>query len=307
MNYLRILLLRGERLYMFILIFILCVTAASLVFVYVRMQMDIDFLYKQLEEIERGSHIELTLNSRQKALRRFCEKLNRVLTQKDSSHIQYEKAEKQLKQNITGLAHDIRTPLTGASGYVQLARECEDADKRNHYLDAAEGRLAELEDMLEEMFLYTKLTGEGFTLSMHKLQVLPLLSECLLSLYTRFEERGISPEIVFEEEDFGILADEEALRRIFLNLLQNALIHGEGDISIIQEENRLIFENRVSEDCTLIPEQIFDRFYKGESARRKGSSGLGLFIVKELMEKMNGRVLAELQDGSLRLILYFAL
>ncbi|MCM1039059.1 MAG: HAMP domain-containing histidine kinase [Ruminococcus sp.] len=286
---------------------------------YIRLRQNIHVLNMQLEEIEKGSHMELTVNGRDRVILTLCRILNRVLIQKDKSYLQYEKSEKQLKQNITGLAHDIRTPLTGASGYVQLARECgaieADCDidnKREHYLQAAESRLADLEDMLEELFLYTKLTGEDFTLSIGKLQVLPILSNCLLGLYTRFEEKGVSPEIRFEEETFSVPADEEALQRVFLNLIQNALLHGNGDILIVQKGNSLVFENTLPADALPAPERMFELFYKGESARRKGSSGLGLFIVKELMTRMKGDVKAELDEEPasevrrLRIILSFS-
>lgn len=294
---------------MWIILSVLILLCIVLAISYIRVWSDIRTLTMQLEEIERGSHIELAVNSRGKALLTLCRILNRVLIQKDRSYTQYEKSQKRLKQNITGLAHDIRTPLTGASGYMQLARECEmtDSSKRDHYLQAAENRLAELEDMLEEMFLYTKLTGEDFTLSMKKIQVLPILTNSLLSLYTRFEEKGVSPDIRFEDETFSVMADEEALRRIFSNLLQNALIHGVGDVLITQKEDSLIFENALSQGAAPVPERMFDMFYKGESARRKGSSGLGLFIVKELMTRMGGEVRAELNadEGRLQIGLYF--
>ena len=95
---------------------------------------------------------------------------------------------------------------------------------------------------------------------------------------------------------------EECLRRIFHNLIQNALLHGRGGIVIRQTDRRLIFENLVSETSKPDPEQIFDRFYKADSARRKGSSGLGMFIVKELAVKMGGSVKAELEGEKLRII-----
>lgn len=294
---------------MWIILFVLTLLCIVLFLSYIRVWSDIRALTMQLEEIERGSHMELAVNSRGKALLTLCRMLNRVLMQKDKNHARYEKTQKLLKQNITGLAHDIRTPLTGASGYMQLARECEmtDNDKRDHYLQAAESRLSELEDMLEEMFLYTKLTGEDFTLSMKKIQVLPILSNCLLGLYTRFEEKGVSPDICFTDETFSVMADEEALRRIFFNLIQNALIHGAGDILITQKGDSLLFENVLPEDAVPVPERMFDMFYKGESARRKGSSGLGLFIVKELMTRMDGEVKAELNadEKRLQIGLYF--
>lgn len=298
---------------------------------------DIRSLCRQLEEIERGSHMELTTGTRQKSLLRLCRSLNRILAAKDRSHIQYERAEKQLKQNITNLAHDIRTPLTGASGYLQLARECDDAGKRDHYLSVAGRRLEELADMLEKLFLYTKLSNENFAFSdenMKQIQVLPLLSDCLLSLYTKFEEQNIEPEVRFESESFRVPADEDALRRIFLNLLQNALIHGTGNLTITQRiidngpdpqrekpcrkaapdkampreagaHGCLIFENSVPENSTPDPEQMFDLFYKADTARRKASSGLGLFIVKELMKRMGGNASAKLDGNTLRIFLYF--
>ncbi len=286
---------------------ILCtalIIAIVIVFVlYIRMRMELHFLSEQLKEIERGSHIELAVNSAQRPLKAFCRVLNRVLTGKDAAYIQYERAQKQLKQNISGLAHDIRTPLTGASGYVQLAEACEDPGKREHYLKAAVKRLMELEEMLEELFLYTKLTGEEFSLSLNKMQALPLLSECLLGLYAQFEEKGVSPQVDFASEDFCVRADEEALRRIFLNLIQNFLVHGVGGITIMQRGSLLIFENDIPEESVLKPEQMFDRFYKGETARRKGSSGLGLFVVKELMRRMDGDAGAQIEGRRLRIIL----
>ena len=268
---------------------------------YVRLRMDIHNLSAQLAEIHRGSHMELSTNSRQKPLLALCRNLNQVLAARDRAHMRYEKAQKQLNQNITSLAHDIRTPLTGATGYIQLAEECENETKKNHYLAAAQKRLTELKDMLEEMFLYTKLTVEDYSLSIEKLQVLPLLGDCLLSFYTKFEDANLEPKVLFASEDFSVQADEEALRRVFLNLIQNALLHGAGNITILQQGNILIFQNSLAPDSLPDPEQIFDRFYKADPARRKGSSGLGLFIVKELIQKMDGQISAALENDCLKI------
>ncbi len=287
-----------------ILFFILLL--ALLLMAHIRLRAGLSSLCRQLEEIGRGSHMELALDSRQKPLPALCGILNHVLSFKDKNHIRYEQAQKLLKQNITGLAHDIRTPLTGARGYVQFAMECQHPEKQAHYLQAAEKRLSELQDMREEMFLYTKLTDEDYSLSLRKLQVLPLLSECLLSLYTRFEEAGISPNVTFQSEGFQVNADEDALKRVFLNLLQNALIHGAGDITILQAQDWISFENPLpKEDSVPDPCLMFDRFYKADTARGKGSSGLGLFIVKELMERMGGSVSARAKDGVLAVTLRF--
>lgn len=266
---------------------------------HIRSTQEIRSLCRQLEEIERGSHMELGVQGRQRHMLDLCRKINGLLKQHCQAQLQYEKAQRQLKQNITSLAHDIRTPLTGASGYVQLAQECMEDSRQKRYLQTAFDRIQELGDMLEELFLYTKLTSEEFEPSMQELQVLPLLSECLAGMYHLFEAKGVSPEVVLETEGFRVQADEECLRRIFHNLIQNALLHGTGGIVVRQTGNQLIFENKVAETSRPDPEQIFERFYKADSARRKGSSGLGMFIVKELAEKMGGCVKAEMQGDVL--------
>lgn len=284
---------------------ILSILCGFLLIQYVRGILEIRSVCRQLEEIERGSSMELGAYSRRKDMLILVRKLNGLCRRQQQKKMQYEKAEKHLKQNIINLAHDIRTPLAGASGYVQLARECHEPERQSYYLEAAEGRLKELGDMLEELFLFSKLTSAEFELSMREVQVLPLLGDCLVGMYQQFEEKGISPEVRFDSEEFRVQADEECLRRIFHNLIRNALLHGKGNIIITQKEKCLSFENAVSETSRPDPEQIFERFYKADSARRKGSSGLGLFIVRELMEKMNGSVSAELEGDRLRIILVF--
>lgn len=282
------------------LVILMCVCGGLLV-QYLRCILAVRDLCLQTEELDEGSYMELGVTSRQKDLLLLCQRLNQLQQTNFRRQRLYENSEKQLKQNITGLAHDIRTPLTGAAGYLQLARECQEKERQEHYLETAEDRLGELGDMLEELFLYTKLSSAEYQLNLGEIQVLPLLSDCLLGFYRQFEERGISPEVQFESECIWFLADEEALRRIFHNLIQNALLHGGGGIIIRQKDCCLIFENPIAEGSRPDPEQIFERFYKADQARRKGSSGLGLFIVKELAERMGGSVRAQLEGAWLRI------
>lgn len=282
-----------------------CGLCLYLVCICVHTRTELHSISRQLEEVVKGSHIELTVNSRRRPILSLCRLLNHVLQIRYRDHLLQEQAQKQLKQNITSLAHDIRTPLTGAFGYVQMAQECKDASKREHYLQAVENRLSELEEMLEEMFLYTKVTSDDFDLTLENIRVLPLLSDCLLSLYAKFEAAGVTPAVAFETEGLCVMADKEALRRVFLNLIQNALIHGTGGISIGQKGNRVWFENPISSTEQLQTEQLFDKFYKSDPARGKGSSGLGLFIVRELMQKMGGEAQAWQKGETLSIVLSF--
>lgn len=285
-----------------ILILLLVINGCQLLYD-LSIKASLKFLRRQLEELQAGSQMDLCVQSRQPHVLALCKTLNALLRQKQGNYQQYEQAQKQLKQTITGLAHDIRTPLTGAVGYAQLAQECGQLPVRQRYLETALLRMKELEDMLEELFLYTKLTCGEFEPDLRQMQVLPLLSDCLIGMYSQFEARGMVPDVDFSCESFRVLADEECLRRIFENLIRNALLHGTGEFTVRQTGSCLIFENTVPESDRPDPEQIFDRFYKADAARRKGSSGLGLFIVKELAEKMNGRVKAQLCGEKLRIIL----
>ena len=120
-------------------------------------------------------------------------------------------------------------------------------------------------------------------------------------MYRQFEEKGVEPVVEFEDEGVWGMADEECLTRIFRNLIQNALLHGTGGITVKQTGSLLSFENPVAEDTQMDVEQIFDRFYKADGARRKGSSGLGLAIVREMTEKMGGTIDAVLEQNVLKI------
>ena len=260
---------------MAVVLVILGVFCVWLLIRYINMILAVRSLHMQLNELERGSHMDLGVTGRQRDVRALGRKLNQLKKRWSKDQMQY----------------------------VQLAQECTDDLKREYYLETAGGRLRELGDMLEEMFLYTKLTSAGFEFRPSEIQVFPILSECLVGLYRQFEERGVSPDVEFQSESLRVWADAECLRRIFHNLIQNALVHGRGGIVIRQTERCISFENLVSETSRPDPEQIFDQFYKADSARRKGSSGLGLFIVKELAEKMGGSVKAEFEGEKLRITL----
>ncbi len=269
----------------------------------IRYRLEIRSVCRQLDELAQGSHMELFVTRKDKSFLELCRKLNLVMKLNRQKEIQYDKAQKRLKQNISALAHDIRTPLTSAAGYLQMGAECADEEKRDRYLNVSQDRLEELKDMLEELFLYTKLSSDEFELSIRPVQVLPLLGECLVGMYRQFEEKGVEPVVEFEDEGIRMMADEECLTRIFRNLIQNALLHGTGGITIRQAGRVLSFENPVAEDSEIDVAQIFDRFYKADGARRKGSSGLGLAIVREMTEKMGGTIDAVLAQNVLKVLI----
>lgn len=260
---------------------------------------EVRHLTKQLEMLEAGSHMELTTNTRSKAFVVLCQKLNHIFAAMRSREKNHLRAQKQLKQSVSDLAHDIRTPLTSASGYLQMLKDCTESEKQLRYEKIIEKRITELKDMLEELFLYTKLTSEDFSPDLQNTAVFPILSDCMIGLYHVFEEKQIEPEILFENEELCVTATPEILGRIFRNLINNALLHGAGGLRIVQEGGSVTFMNPINEADSIEADKIFERFYKADSTRRKGSSGLGLSIVKELCLRIGGTAEAELVNGNL--------
>lgn len=259
----------------------------------------LDAISQQLEQIGKGSQVEITAEVRSRGFLRLCRELNQVLEKSKADENQFRRSQTQLKETVSAMAHDIRTPLTSASGYLQMMTESEDKEKRERYQEIIRQRMNELKNMLEELFLYTKLTSEGFELESGRVAVFPILSECLIGIYHVFQEKGVEPEVEFEDESIHVEASVEGLERVFRNLIQNALIHGTGGIMIQQRGDAFIFFNEIPEGIELDTDRMFDRFYKGDKARRKGSSGFGLAIVKELVQRMDGTITAHVEGRTL--------
>lgn len=274
-------------------------------------QRELKHLYLQLEHISQGSHMELTALGRDRAYLKLYRRLNLLITAVHEREAGTRRAEKRLKQTITNIAHDIRTPLTGASGYLQLLEDCTHEEQALRYEYQIQKRLEELRDMLEELFLFTKLTASDFKLECQETAVFPILSECMIGMFHVFEEKGTAPEVAFDQEDIYLNANPDALARVFRNLIGNALLHGAGDLAVRQKDNCISFTNPLSAaSCKELsaagPSMLFERFYKSDQSRGKGSSGLGLSIVKELMQQMGGSVEAGLENGCLTITLIFS-
>lgn len=263
-------------------------------------------LTAQLERLEPGSNAELTSSLRTPGFLGLCRAVNTKLRQAREGKARTERAERELKYAIASVSHDIRTPLTGAGGYLQLLQTTEDAAQRANYLDIVRRRLGDLESMLDELFLYTQLTGGEQPLACGPVQAYPALCEALAGFYRQFSDQDRQPKLDFEQMEQTVEANPEALRRVFRNLVSNALRHGLGDVEISQRGKTILFANRVPDPAALQPARLFDRFYRADTARGEAHAGLGLSIVGQLMEKMGGAARACLQGDRLEIELEFA-
>lgn len=222
-----------------------------------------------------------------------------------------QKSEADLKEAITSLAHDIRTPLTSMDGYLQLLSQSQSEDERNHYLAVIQSRISVLKEMLEKLFTYTKLQSEAYTLELKPLDFGKCVRDTVFTFYDEFQNKEIIPEISFCEKPLQIMGNEEALHRAIQNLIKNALEHGNTSISLglTCEKSEVVFccSNDVQNPNEIDISKVFTQFYKADSARTHSSTGLGLFIAKGLVERMNGKIIADLQNSLFMVEIRFCL
>ena len=256
-----------------------------------------------LEETPAESNLRLTVRMSGPAPRRLCQAVNRRLEEGRRLRLETQRREQELKYTMACISHDIRTPLAGAMGYLQLLEG--EPDRQGEYLDIVKKRLGDLEELLEELFLYTRIQGGSLPLECGELAALPPLWDALAEFYPRLEAAGVAPELRFDREDLKIWASPEALGRVYRNLIANALRHGGGGLTVSGRDGEICFANKLPPGPRPDPERLFDRFYQSSPARGKGGAGLGLSIVRELMERMGGRVSAQIRGDRLEIKLSF--
>lgn len=215
--------------------------------------------------------------------------------------------EDELKQTIANMSHDLRTPLTSILGYIQMAESDEvPENERKEYITIAKKRAERLDTLLSDFFELSVIESNDYQLKMEKLNIKNLAIDILMSFYDRFNEKNVEPSINMPENNIYLNSDESAITRVIENLLSNSLKHSDGNILISLEEKdsrvRFIVQNDAPSLTKKEVERIFDRFYMADTSRSGNNTGLGLSIVKSLMEKMNGSIEGRLTDGQLCII-----
>ncbi|MCI9080079.1 MAG: HAMP domain-containing histidine kinase [Lachnospiraceae bacterium] len=208
--------------------------------------------------------------------------------------------DKQLKAAMAGISHDIRTPLTSLRGFFELLENENDTKKKRDYSKIIDGKLIELTELLEELFTYTKLQNEDYVLELGEYDFTKIVLGTLFSFYGIFKEKNIEAEVDIDEGPAIVTCNDVAVKRMLSNILKNAILHGSGNISITYKTGNgrveFICKNKVDNPWEIDISQVFDRFYKADAARTKGSTGLGLSVAKELAGRMEGEINASVEN-----------
>ncbi|MCM1118575.1 MAG: HAMP domain-containing histidine kinase [bacterium] len=205
-----------------------------------------------------------------------------------------------LKSSIADISHDMKTPLTSVIGYLQLAeRECNDK-KTKELIRICLERAHYCNSLINDFFELSVLESQGCIPQLEHVDVAGMLCEQILANYPVFEAKSITPH--FEDSDKPVIvsADPALLNRVIQNLIANGVKYTSGDLFIrICQENGQVTVNVSNPINTAVnAERIFDRFYTQDKSRSKGS-GIGLYLCRQFIEAMGGRISAEVEGNYL--------
>ena len=217
--------------------------------------------------------------------------------------------EKEFREMIASISHDLRTPLTAIKGNIQLIEREELSAEQAQKLLTVKKHIEEMARLVEGFWEYSYFSISEDDTNPEKINLTNLVAECIANYVSQLEDKGI--EVSYEQETpLFILADISYSTRILNNLIQNCLNHSFGDVYIgLERKNEnviLSVKNPVSKDVNIDTAHIFDRFYTADKARKK-AAGLGLAVVNLLVNKMGGRALATFENGILDISIEFVL
>lgn len=237
----------------------------------------------------------------------ICDAFNAMqvhLREEQETNRKYEKARTEM---IAGISHDLRTPLTAIRGSIKgiLDGVVQDEDRQKKFLETAYRRTGDMDVLLNQLFYLSKLETGNMPLHMTETNLSAWLTEYLKGKEMILDTDELSFQQSIPETPEMISMDPEALQRILDNLIENSRKYSGAsplriEVSLQSKVDGAIIT--LTDNGNGVPEEklprIFDEFYRGDESRnRREGSGLGLYIVRNLMESMGGKVWAENNSG----------
>lgn len=291
---------------------ILIILSSLLAIVIVVLLMKIYTLRKAADEIrtefakrlDTDTNVGIDISTADKAMRRLAMDIDAQLRRLRKAHIRYERGDKELKDAVTNIAHDLRTPLTAIYGYLDLLQKEEVSEPIQRYLGIIGNRIDAMTQLTEELFKYSVLLSVPVDESRDTVTLNHAIEECVAAHYGMLKAHGIVPDIRLPDALILRRLNRIALSRILGNILTNAVKYSDGDLCIqLTSNGAILFQNHAKQLDTVHVGRLFDRFYTVENGQN--GTGLGLSIAKMLTEQMGGSIEASKAEDVFTVALTF--
>lgn len=239
------------------------------------------------KQINENKKLRISLSSKQ------IEKLAGIINEKNDleqkTKVRIIQEKEQLKHSIADISHDLRTPLTSIQGYLTLLKDCEDKEEQEHYFSVIQAKTNYLTELLQIFYDLSLIESEDYILEIEKIDVNRIVTDCLIDKYNELKE--LTPTIKIENAPVWIIGNAVACKRIIDNLVTNAIRYSDDDIEIVMDADGIFtVKNTTSELKNIDVNILFQKFYTVDTSRSNGNTGLGLYIVKELLNKIEGGI-----------------
>lgn len=246
----------------------------------------------------------VSISSNDAHVKKLASEINIQLRLLRKQRRQYLNGDRELKDAVTNISHDLRTPLTAIFGYLDLLEAEEKSEKVARYVMAIQNRTEVLKQLTEELFRYSIIVSVHEPIQLAPICVNHVLEESLVSFYAALTKHGITPQLDIAEKEIIRILNKTALLRVFSNILNNAIKYSDSDLKVeLLETGEIIFSNTAQNLNEVQIGKLFNRFFSVETARN--GAGLGLSISKTLVEQMHGNITAKYHDGILSICLDF--
>ena len=287
------------------LISVMTAAASVLICIFVirRVKARLNGMLDALADIKAGNGSRRILSTTDELTAPIAYEINDIVSSYEKKLAAFRRTQGTNRQLMTSLSHDVRTPLTTLIGYLDAAhRGLVTGREKDDSIETARRKAYDLKEYIDVLFDWFKLNSDEFILTMDIVEAAELTRNILIDWIPVLEEKRIDYQIHIPEQPFRIRLDPDAYLRILNNLIQNVIVHSHADrmeLSLSARDGKLILlvaDNGVGMEREDL-KHIFERLYKCDKGRSEKGSGLGLSIVRQLVEKMGGTISAESTTG----------